>query len=158
MINEEVRCKNCGRPLNKDEQENFFSYCYDCFRNYKSSRMRKATAMRIIGIVGLLFVCIYIFLFSSIFSVYGFERPLRVMVFIIGCIIALLIPSLLIISGTQKKREWSRIFKSKPILPQEVIYTSDNNTTPVQKKFCPQCGTMVEDQNQKFCVNCGNEF
>ena len=46
MLNEQLRCKNCGRPLNKDEQLNFFSFCYDCFKDYKST-----TVMRIIGIV-----------------------------------------------------------------------------------------------------------
>ena len=58
MLNEQIRCKNCGRPINKDEQQNFFSFCYDCFKDYKSSRMREAesrmreaTVMRIIGIV-----------------------------------------------------------------------------------------------------------
>lgn len=154
-----MRCKNCGRPISEDEQKNFSWSCYDCFKDYKSSKLRKGTAMQIVGIVGLLIVSLVIFGFSSIIRyVGGFYRPRGAVVFITGSIIAVIIPVLLIFFGTMLKREWSTILKVKPIEPQEVISIPPKNTIPAQKKFCPECGNKITDPNQKFCVNCGSEL
>lgn len=159
IMSQQVRCKNCGRPLNTDEQQNFFSYCYDCFRNYKSSKMRQGTAMRIIGIVGTIVVSFYIFMFSFTIGYFlYYSPPLRRVAFIFGSIIALLIPILLIVFGTKRIRKWEKIFNAKPIIPQQVISPQPVYTPPVQKKFCPECGAKIEDPNQKYCVSCGTEI
>ncbi|MFX1364457.1 MAG: zinc-ribbon domain-containing protein [Promethearchaeota archaeon] len=159
MSTTQVRCEICGRPLSQDEQMNFFSFCYDCFRDLKDSKMRKGSVMRVIGILGVIIVSLYIFLFSSfIYDPYGPVRPLRVVAFIIGSIIAELIPIFLIIFGTNLKRKWSTIFKAKTIEPQRVLSTPPINTISTQQRFCPECGNKLSDQHQKFCVNCGAEI
>ena len=154
MLSGQARCKKCGRPLNKDEQQNFFSFCYNCFKDFKSSKMRKATAMRIIGIISLIFVSVYIFLFSFSFF---WVRPLGKTIFIIGSIIAVIIPVLLITKGTKNIRKWEMIYKVKPVEPQELQTTPPTDTNIVQK-FCPHCGNKITDQYQKFCVNCGAQI
>lgn len=152
----QTRCKKCGRPLSQDEQLNFFSFCYDCFRDYRSSKMRKGSAMRIIGVIGVIFVSLFIFTYSFSFEImHGFERPLRGIAFIIGSIIAELIPVVLIVLGTRLKSKWSTMFKAKPIELQRVITIPAPNTVSSQTKFCPECGNKISDQTQKFCANCG---
>ncbi|MFX1500767.1 MAG: zinc ribbon domain-containing protein [Promethearchaeota archaeon] len=159
MSTTQERCKRCGRPLSQDEQMNFFSFCYDCFRDLKDSELRKSTAMRVIGILGVIFVSMFIFTFSSVFGIfYGYARPLRIVAFLIGSTIAELIPILLIVFGTNLKRKWSTIFKAKPIEPQRVLSTPPIHTISTQKRFCPECGTKLSDQTQNFCVNCGAEI
>ena len=41
---------------------------------------------------------------------------------------------------------------------QELITTTSKSTIPAHPKFCPECGSNIEDINQKFCVNCGKEL
>lgn len=155
-MNELRRCKNCGKPINKDQQQNFFSLCYECFRRFKSSKMNQATAMQVIGSIALPFVILYIFLYR--WSFYYYRLPGQIM-YIIGCTIALGIPLLLIIFGTKKKSKWNTYLGQKPITgQQELITTTSKSTIPTHPKFCPGCGSNIEDINQKFCVNCGKEL
>ena len=155
-MNELRRCKNCGKPINKDQQQNFFSLCYDCFRRFKSSKMNQATAMQVIGSIALPFVILYIFLYRWGFYYY---RPLGQIMYIIGCTIAIGIPLLLIIFGAKKKRKWNIYLGQKPIIKQqETITTTSTSTTSVHPKFCPECGSKIGDLNQKFCVTCGKEL
>lgn len=147
-MNELGRCKNCGKPINEDQQRNFFSLCYDCFRRFKSSKMNQGTAMQVIGSIALPFVLIYLI----IFFIYTFSSPL-------GFTIALGIPLALIIVGTKKKKRWKTYLGQRPIMEQqEVIISPITSTTPSYPKFCPECGSKIEDRNQKFCINCGKEL
>ena len=41
-MNELIRCKDCGRPISKDEQENFLSLCYECHRRFKKKELEKS--------------------------------------------------------------------------------------------------------------------
>ena len=156
-MNELRRCKNCGRPVNKDQHQNFFSLCYECFRRFKSSKMNQATAMLIIGSIALPFVLLYLILFSL--YPFGYYRLLGRIIYIIGYIIALGISLLLIIFGTKKKRKWITYLGQKPIIEQqELITTTSTSTISAHSKFCPECGSKIGDLNQKFCVNCGKEL
>jgi hypothetical protein len=112
--------------------------------------------MLVIGIVGRIIVSLNVYALSGIFRYYA--PPLRIAAYIIGSLIAILIPILLIVFGTKKKRKWSAVFKAKPIEPQPVIFPQPERTIPSQKKFCPECGAKIEDPNQKFCVACGSEI
>jgi hypothetical protein len=40
-MNEQIRCRNCGRPLNTDERQNFFPFCYDYLNPAKQRAIRK---------------------------------------------------------------------------------------------------------------------
>ncbi len=153
-MNELRRCKNCGKPINKDQQQNFFSLCYECFRRFKSSKMNQGTAMQVIGSIALPFVLTYLIIFY-LYSVGYYRLPGR----IISFPIALGIPLALIIVGTKKKRKWKTYLGQKPITEQqEIITTTSTSTTPVHPKFCPECGSKIGDINQKFCVSCGKEL
>jgi len=155
-MNELRRCKNCGRPVNKDQHQNFFSLCYECFRRFRSSKMNQASAMQIIGSIALPFVILFIFAYSWPFEYY--RLPGQIM-YIISCTIALGIPLLLIIFGTKKKRKWITYLGQKPIIEQqELITTTSTSTISAHSKFCPECGSKIGDLNQKFCVNCGKEL
>jgi len=156
-MNELIRCKNCGKPIDKDQQRNFFSLCYDCFRRVKSSKMNQGTAMLVIGSIILPFVLLFIFLYSRLL---GFFRPFGQMTFLASSTIALIIPLALIISGATKKAKWNTYLKQKPIIKQqEVITTPTASTiTPAYPKFCPECGSKIKDIDQKFCMNCGKEL
>ncbi|MFX0024183.1 MAG: hypothetical protein ACFE9S_17790 [Candidatus Hermodarchaeota archaeon] len=156
----QYRCRNCGRPIDSDQQRNFFSYCYDCFRDYKSSKMKQGTAMRIIGIVGIIMVAFYELMFSfTLRYFFYYSPPLRIVAYIIGSIIALLVPILLIVYGTKRIRKWESVFQAKPVAPpQQVISPQPVYTTQVQKNFCRECGAKIGDPNQKYCASCGSEI
>jgi len=155
-MNELIRCRDCGKPINKDQQKSFFSLCYECFRRFKSSKLNKAFAMRLIGIISLLFVPLFIFMIGWDFKF--FKLTGRIM-FIIGCIIALVIPLLLIYFGVQKNRKWKISLGEKPIIEkQELITTTSPSKNSTHIKYCPECGTKIINVNQKFCTNCGIEI
>ena len=158
-MNELIRCRDCGKQINKDQQQNFFSLCYECFRRFKSSNLRKAFALRLIGKISLSFVLFYVILFSIIISFSRFRRTGLMLIFVIGSIIAITIPLLLIYFGVKKKRKWKTSYGEKPIVEkQELITTASPSENSTHIKYCPECGTKIVDVNQKFCMNCGTEI
>ncbi len=155
-MNELIRCKVCRKPINKDQQRNFYSLCYDCFRRFKKSKMNKAFAMKLIGFIALLYILMSILIFIPGLR---FGRPLMIISFIIGVIIAVMISLLLIYFGIMKKRKWKFNSREKPIIErQELITTTSSSEDLTHIKFCPECGTNIVKNGQKFCVNCGTEI
>jgi predicted nucleic acid-binding Zn ribbon protein len=156
-MNELKRCRNCGRPIDNDQQQNIFSLCYDCFKKVKSSKRNQAIAMLVIGSIMLPFVLLFIIAYSISFT---FFRPIGRMIFLTSCAIALIVPIALIISGATRMAKWKTYIKQKPrIAQQEVITTPTAGTnTTAHPKFCPECGSKIKDMDQKFCVNCGKEL
>lgn len=155
-MNESIRCRDCGKPISKDQQQNFLSLCYECFRRLKSSKMRKGYCMKCFGCMFLIFALIIIISLASFFE---FLDPERTSQFIITSIIAIVIPFICIFSGVMQERKWKVFLREKPIIEnQEITTATVTSTDPTQFKYCPECGNKNEDINQKFCVNCGTEI
>ena len=155
-MNELMRCKDCGKPISKDQEQNFFSLCYECFRRFKSSKMRKGYCMKCFGCISLVIVLSIIIMSVSIFE---FIDPEITGMFIFISIIAVIFPFICIFSGVRQERKWNISLEEKPIIEnQEITTATDTTTKPTHFKYCPECGNKIEDFNQKFCVNCGTEI